>query len=396
MVSGINFLTGILLARYLGLHEFGVFSLAWMAVLFLNNIQYAIISAPMMSIGPKQPEENMPAYFGAVMIQQAIVTFFSFLMIMTVALSGDYIFQGWNSGHLAIPLACSAVVFQIQDFLRRYFFTMGKLSAAFTNDAISYGGQLVLLIWLFQSDLATSVSVLWVIAITSFVAVIVGFLQTEAIALPTRSLFKGILSRHWEFSKWLGASALMQWISGNLFTIVAGAIMGAWATGALKAAQNIVGILHVVFLGLENFVPVSASRIFISGGRKALNSYIKKISIYLGIATLLFSLIIGVYPGFWLSLLYGEEYSQYAWVLRIYAMAYVVFAFIRTLNYEFRTREMTRPVFWSVCLPFVFSVIASTNIILSFGILGAVVGFFMVKLVECSILLYFRRLHENT
>ncbi len=61
MVSGVNFLTGILLARYLGVEEFGRFTLAWMAVLFVNGIQHAAINSPMMSIGPKQPEAEAPA-----------------------------------------------------------------------------------------------------------------------------------------------------------------------------------------------------------------------------------------------------------------------------------------------------------------------------------------------
>ena len=61
MVSGVYFLTGILLARYLGLEEFGRFTLAWMAVLFANSIQHAMIIAPMMSIGPKQSAAERPA-----------------------------------------------------------------------------------------------------------------------------------------------------------------------------------------------------------------------------------------------------------------------------------------------------------------------------------------------
>ena len=54
MVSGVNFLTAILLARYLGIEEFGRFALAWMVVLFIVNIQYAMIIAPMMSIDPEK------------------------------------------------------------------------------------------------------------------------------------------------------------------------------------------------------------------------------------------------------------------------------------------------------------------------------------------------------
>src|SRR3546814_7993993 len=67
MVSGSNFLMTVFLARYLGLEEFGRFALAWMAVLFAAGIHYALVAAPMMSIGPKQIEADRPAYFGAVL-----------------------------------------------------------------------------------------------------------------------------------------------------------------------------------------------------------------------------------------------------------------------------------------------------------------------------------------
>ncbi len=54
MVSAVNFLTGILLARHLGVEEFGRFTLVWMLVLFMSSFQLALIVSPMLSIGPKR------------------------------------------------------------------------------------------------------------------------------------------------------------------------------------------------------------------------------------------------------------------------------------------------------------------------------------------------------
>ena len=64
MVSGANFLTTILIARHLGIEEFGRFTLAWLVVLFTTSLQMAVVVSPMMSIGPKQDGEHAPAYFG--------------------------------------------------------------------------------------------------------------------------------------------------------------------------------------------------------------------------------------------------------------------------------------------------------------------------------------------
>ena len=138
MVSGVNFLTGILLARYLGLEEFGRFTLAWMAVLFVNSIQHAAINSPMMSIGPKQPEAESSAYYRAVVLQQIVLSGLVFLLLLAgVHLSG-IVFPEWRVEGLALPLAVAALACQFQDFLRRYFFRRGRGAAAFANDAARY------------------------------------------------------------------------------------------------------------------------------------------------------------------------------------------------------------------------------------------------------------------
>ena len=58
MVSGVNFAVGILIARFLGVKEFGIFSLLLMAILFVQSIQKALIITPMMSVGPKIEERE--------------------------------------------------------------------------------------------------------------------------------------------------------------------------------------------------------------------------------------------------------------------------------------------------------------------------------------------------
>ncbi|BCL60052.1 hypothetical protein DGMP_07450 [Desulfomarina profundi] len=126
MVSGVNFLTGILFARYLGLEEYGRFTLVWMAVLFCNSFQQAGIIAPMMSIGPKQTPEEEPGYYGAVCVQQVVWSMgCSLLLWLGVRLS--YVFYPqWQIENLACPLAVTLLAWQLQDFLRRYFFVRNQ------------------------------------------------------------------------------------------------------------------------------------------------------------------------------------------------------------------------------------------------------------------------------
>ena len=112
MISGANVLTGILLARYLGLEEFGRFTLAWMAVLFVNSLQHAMIIAPMMSIGPKQNPDEEPAYMGAVMFQQIAFSGLAFALVLAGVHLSTLAFPEWGVENFALPLASVALVSQ--------------------------------------------------------------------------------------------------------------------------------------------------------------------------------------------------------------------------------------------------------------------------------------------
>ena len=54
VVSGSNFLIGIVLARVLGIDDYGLFVLLWMMVLFGKSINQAFVTRPMMTLAPKK------------------------------------------------------------------------------------------------------------------------------------------------------------------------------------------------------------------------------------------------------------------------------------------------------------------------------------------------------
>ena len=242
MVSGVNFLTGILLVYFLGAEAFGEFTLLWMSVLFLNTLQSALIIFPMMSIGPKNPSDEEAAYYGAVIVQQFLFTTLGFILAGAVCFGLDWLFPAWELKAVMLPLCVVMVAFQLQEFLRRYFFTIHRANAAFLNDAISYLGQLTVLLALFFTVGLDVPKTLWAIAATSGLAVAVGLALIGRVSIEEIHL-RQVMTRHWDFAKWLFASTLMQWLSGNFFIITAGAVLGPTSVGILKAAQIVQAVL---------------------------------------------------------------------------------------------------------------------------------------------------------
>ncbi len=116
MISAVNFLTGVLLARALGIAEFGVFALAWVVIGIFNGLQSSLVGAPMMSVGPKQSAADAPSYFAAVFLHQAAFAASSVVVLLAgVSLASVYLPE-WGLARFVYPLAAATAAYQTQDF----------------------------------------------------------------------------------------------------------------------------------------------------------------------------------------------------------------------------------------------------------------------------------------
>jgi O-antigen/teichoic acid export membrane protein len=385
VVSGTNFITNIVLARTLGIKGFGVFALAWMAVLFLNNLQSAIVVAPMMSVGPKTPEQNRPSYFGATAVHQLCFATLCGLAIWLATYVSSIYFHDLTIRQLAFPLSVAAFAYLSQDFFRRYLFVTGQTGRAFTNDLLSYLPQvlgLILLAWLGH---LTTARAFWIIALTSCFGIVAGLLWLERITIST-SAIRTVASQHWKLSRWLAPSAIMEWMSNNLFVAVSPIYFGVTVAGILRAASNIVGGAHIWFLGLDNVVPAEASRTLHREGIDAMLGYVKRVLWRWGAVTTLFVLIVGAVPSFWLHLLYGPQYAAYGYLLRIYGLLYLLVFLGGPLRAALQALEFTKPIFWSYTVMTVFSFIFAAPFSKWFGVQGVIFGSIATQIIYQSIL----------
>jgi O-antigen/teichoic acid export membrane protein len=373
VVSGTNFLTNVMLARFMGLGEFGVFALAWMSVLFVNSLQSALVVAPMMSIGQKQKEEDRPSYFGAVVFQElAFVSFCFVFVFVALKISGSF-FPHANLQRLALPLAVSAFAYQTQDFLRRYFFATRQSRHALADDALSYLTQLPILLLMHRAGALNSATALWVMSGTSIFGMVVGWFWVEPLDFNWEWI-KAISRRHWRLSRWLSAAALMQWTSGNLFLIAAPIYYGPAAAGVLRASQNLMGVTHVWFQGLDNVVLVETARRLHEGGVHSMLAYTRSILFRWGGLTLLFAIVMAAAPAFWLRLTNGPEMVQYGYVLRLYALLYVIIYIGGPLRAGLQALEFTVPIFWSYLAMTAFAFAFAFPMAKWLGLSGSLLG----------------------
>jgi O-antigen/teichoic acid export membrane protein len=373
LVSGANFVTNVILARALGIREYGVFALSWMAVLFVASLQWAFIVSPMMSVGPKQEERNRPSYYGAVLIQEIAFAALSVAGMLIVLRISALHFPQWNIQGLGLPLSFAGFSYLLQDFVRRYFFSTDRSKFALLSDAISYLSQIPIILLLSHRPNFSSSMALWIIGATSLVSFLAGWLWFEPVKFHASAL-REVAIRHWKISRWLAPSAFMQWSSGNLFIVAAPIYYGAAAAAVLRAAQNIVSVAHIWFLGLDNVVPAETARRMHSQGLDAAANYIKQIVFRWGLITLALMSIVSFRPDFWLNLVYGPRYAGYGHILQLYALLYFMTFFAGPLRAGLQALEYTAPMFWSYSAMTIFSLAFAGPFTRWLGLTGALLG----------------------
>jgi O-antigen/teichoic acid export membrane protein len=385
LVSGANFLTFALLGRALGVSEFGVFAICWSVVLLVSGLQMALIVAPMMSIGPKQDPVDSSAYYGAVTIQEIWLVLLSFLCVYAGTHAFAFCFPVWKTQQLAVPLAGATAAYLAQDYGRRFFFTIRRNSLAIATDALSYLTQLPILWWMVRRHQLTSTKALWIIALTSCLGVLLSLFWLSELRFDFR-MMRTVAARHWKLSRWLAPSAVLQWSSLNVFMISAPVYYGPAAAGALRACQNIVGISHVWFLGLDNVIPVEAARRLQRHSLEALFRYLVQTIVRWGLLTAVFMLIICAAPSFWLQLVYGARYEPFGNTLRLYGVLYLMIFLGGPLRAGLQAFEYTAPLLWSYLVMTLFAAIVAAPLAKLFGLAGVMYGLIATQIMFQALL----------
>jgi O-antigen/teichoic acid export membrane protein len=340
LVSAANFFTNVYLARCMGLKEYGHFVTFYALLLYLWAWQLALFISPSMSIAP-QIEGAQPRHLylrGVNTLQllwalsSAIVTLFAGSL-----LRATHVFP--LSWHEIVGFAGCVVAFQLQDGLRRYYFVCGNARAALINDAISYVGQVLLLILLYWSGRLHVATALDAVAITSGVAVAYGAVQESLLA--GISATRDAMRRTWRMGRDLLMAIQLQWANSQGLLLIGAWFLGPQAAGAVRAMQSVAGPFNVLFQAMENVIPIRAAQHYAESRLAGLRHYLTRVmqggALLLGVPLLL----IVVFSRPLVAFVFGAQWTPFAVLLAWQAGYLFCTFFFRVSMYFFRTVECT-------------------------------------------------------
>jgi O-antigen/teichoic acid export membrane protein len=378
IVSGSNFLTGVLLGRLVTPAEYGVFVIAWTTLMIALSLQNALVCMPMSVIGTQKQEAQCPSYWG------------SLLMVQTVLSSGTCIFiaitgiilhsvSGLSFSSPSVPSLIAATVIscfflQGQEFFRRLLIVKLSLKQTLINDLVTntirIGGLLILV---YTGNLGTITS-LYVIGFSLVVGASLGYFTLRNYIRISYERFRLDFLESWHFGKWVMAEMLPYVLSVQGYTYLTALIIGAQQTAALGASQNLLNATNIIILSFTNVVTPIASRKYSDGGSRALGNFMIKAGILSAVPILGFYLLTMLFAQEILVLVYKQNYAGYGPLLIICTIFYILSYFNRSLQIILYAKKRPDIGFLAKSASLVVMIVLAYPLIKNYGVYGAAIG----------------------
>lgn len=380
-----NFLTSALLARMLGVHAFGAFSVLYILLLYLNSIQLALIVAPMMTLAPQITNEPQRRIFLKAMggYQYLFSAMCCALALLLQAAQSLHLTRFKIAPGVLVPFALTILFFQTQDWMRRFWYVEERGKAVFFNDVISYIGQVVVLLILWKMRAATVTSAYYAIALTSLAAFAIGakgegvwasFLQIKAAVKETLSFGRSLL-----------AASQFQWVGSQGILIIVAAISGLSAAGGIRAVMALLGPVNVLYQLLDNVIPVRAARAFAASGRTGLLAYLRRVGVFLAVLAGIPVLVIALAAKPIMGIAFGKAFEGFAHLV-LWQAAYVLLALAyKGLQYYHRTMGSVAVLARSALVVSIVSVGSCIVLARQYGATGGMIALVIGQILNVAI-----------
>ena len=368
VASASNFVVGIVVARISGPTGLGAFALAYTIWILLTMLYRSLITEPMMIMGDmRRDDRNEIVRLGvAAVVALGVIASCIVAGVGTMCLAvGQHTF-----GVGLLSVAPWILMLDLQDYWRQVGFMQADPKKSLHNDLVFNAVQAMAFGVILFAGLHSVFAVISAWGVGAAGAALYGFWQFSVV--PTVRGGRAFLRSRWPTSRWLASERTANWGAGQLYLIVAGALLGPAALGGLKAAQGlVVGPTNVVINGSGSFGLPEASRHFAERGWVGMARVSRMVTGAVVVAAAACGVAVLLLAPTLLRLLYGPEFVTYAPCARIFAVSLTIYAFCMGPVLNLTATRQVRPLFMLQIARLVFSVGSVCVLSAAFGVTGS-------------------------
>jgi len=320
--SGSNFLTTVVIGRFCGLDQLGVYSLAFAVLVFLAVIHESLIWTPYTIYSHRLKRDEQPEYAGTVLIMQGLFTLAGICVVVTMASALSAGIGPVGLAPVMWVLAAAAPCYLLRELIRRLLLARLEVTKVLGIDilvAVVQFGGFITLYWLGGLSAATACGAVGIACLV----ISVGWLATTARRLVIRPRNVGShLRRHWSFGRWICASQMADSAHNYALHWLLAVALGTAATGVFAACSSLVLIFNPLILGIGSVLVPRAAQVYADGGNSEVRRVVWKTTAFLAAAMAVICFGLAIFGDTALELLYdGQEYAGHGLIITLLAVA---------------------------------------------------------------------------
>ncbi|WP_374240805.1 lipopolysaccharide biosynthesis protein [Zoogloea sp.] len=390
--SGTTFVLSMYLLSVMSPEGFGLYNLAFAAILFLAGIGNALFLTQMVVLTPRKKVDEQKEYARRILSLLVISCFFCSVIGGALGFFAFLLeFKVW--GFLTGAIAIATAGYVLKDFYIRYAYINEREIWVFL---INFSNAIFLALFftvLALLNFSCGVSeVLVVFAASQFCAAYLGKFLTEITPLWKIKKIKEDFKEAWAGGKWDSLTNCVYFLRTQSHTLVVGALIGSAAVAKVNAARIFVSPVTILIPGLSQVFLPRLSKISAQGTLVQVEKLTIKLCILLALLSLAYAaLLFFVYEALMSLFSLKESYQGIGWLV-VFWMVYVFFMAINS-GLFLAVKALNRFKYQAA----VNSVSAAASVIFSFCFCsfymeaGAVLGIVFAEVVALSALLYMFR-----
>lgn len=328
LISGSNFLLGILLARWLSQEQFGAYALAFSIFILVGFLYQGLLLEPLSVFSGTLFHDNIRGY-----LKTTVWIHWALCLVMCSLLGGAAVIARvfWHSSVLGggfAGLAIATPFILIHGLGRRGFYLKlspgpAAFAAVFYFAAVT-GGVFLLNHFGWLSSFTAFVTM----GTAALVSSVIMLFQLHARLEPetSRPDLRRTWGKHWEYGRWALATSVVGWIPYYFYIPVVSTFSGIGAAAELRAVMNLAAPVLQTFAALSMLFLPYASRLQTEGSVKEVSALTRRlIALFVAGAGVYWAILIPV-RGTVFHLLYAGKYMETAYLIPLFAVETIVWS----------------------------------------------------------------------
>lgn len=399
LISGSNFLIGILLARWLMPAQYGAFSLAFSVFLLLSYVYQSLLSEPQAVFSGSAYRHCLRGYLKALLSIQLVVTVFGLVLLggssaLVYAMGKADGLPGALAG-VAIASPCILFFWLLR---RSYYMNLAPARAAmgaFIYFVLVTGGLIIT----YKRALISPFSAYLLMAIGALgtglflLSQVKKVLPADTAEAPTAAQ---AWHKHWEYGRWALAVSVVTWIPYYMYYPLVSAFSGMAAAGQLKALMNLSLPLEQSYTALAILFLPYAARVCREKGISSSGPLVRRITLLFVAGAVVYWGLLIPFKGIAFHVLYGGKYMEVAPLIPYVALGTTMWSAAFGPAILLRAIESPDSIFYARVVASVLSLVVGVPATKMFGLWGVVSSIIVANIAAFFISMYILQRKSNS